>query len=47
MQELDPCRKLTVLKPECTEHVWKPKLRWLESLEEDLKNMVVRNWRGK
>jgi len=37
MQELDPCRKLTLLKPEGTQHVGKPKLRWLESAEEDAK----------
>jgi hypothetical protein len=43
MQELDPCRKLTVLKPEGTRRLGKPKLRWLESFEEDLKNMGVRN----
>jgi hypothetical protein len=30
MQELDSCRKLTVLKPEGTQHVGKPKVRWLE-----------------
>jgi hypothetical protein len=45
MQELDPCRKLTLIKPEGTQHVGKPKWRWLESGEEDLKNMGVRNWR--
>jgi len=27
MQELDPCRKLTVLKKESTQRVGKPKLR--------------------
>ena len=36
-QELDPCRKLTLLKP--AEVVY--------SVEEDLKNMGVRNWRRK
>ena len=45
MQELDPCRKLTVLKPEGTRLIGKPKLRWLESVEEDLKKMGVRKWR--
>ena len=29
MQELDPCRKLTLLKPEGTRRVGKPKLMWL------------------
>jgi hypothetical protein len=38
-QVLDPCRKLTVLKPEGTQQVGKPKLRWLESFEEYLKKM--------
>jgi len=45
MQELDPCRKLTVLKPEGTRRVGKPKLRWTESVEEDLKKKGLRNWR--
>jgi hypothetical protein len=30
MQELDLSRKLTVLKPERTRRVGKPRLRWLE-----------------
>jgi hypothetical protein len=41
MQELDPCRKLTLLKPEGTRHVGKPKMRWLESAEEDIKNVEM------
>jgi len=45
MQELDPCRKLTALKAESTRRVGKPKLWWLESVEEDLKKVSVRNWR--
>jgi len=45
MQGLDPCRKLTVLKSEGTRRLGKPKLRWRESVEEDLKNKGVRNWR--
>jgi hypothetical protein len=40
MQERGPCRKLTVLKPEGTRCVGKPKLRWLESVEEELKNIA-------
>jgi len=43
MQELDPCRKLTLLKPEGTQSVGKPKVRWLESVEEDLKKMGTGN----
>ena len=47
MQELDLCRKLTVLKPEGTRRVGTPKLGWFESAEEDLKDMGVRNFRPK
>jgi hypothetical protein len=43
MQELDPCRKLTLQKPEATQHVGKLRLRWLKSVEEDLKNVGIRN----
>jgi len=35
MQDLDPCRKLNFLKPEVTRRVGKPKMKWLESLEEE------------
>jgi hypothetical protein len=45
MQELDCCRKITVLKPDGTRRVGKPKLRFLESFEENLNNRGVRNWR--
>jgi len=46
MQELDPCKQLTLLKPKGTRRVKrKPSLMWLGSVEEDLKNMGVMNWR--
>jgi len=45
MHELGPCRKLTVLQPEGTRRAGKTKVRWLESVEEHLKKMGVRNWR--
>jgi hypothetical protein len=47
LQELDPCRKLTLPKPEGTRRVGEPKRRWLESVEGHLKNVGVRNWRRK
>jgi hypothetical protein len=47
MQEVGPYRKLIVLKPEATRRVGKPKLRWLQSVEEYLKNKGVRKWRRK
>jgi len=43
MQEMDPCRKLTLRKPEGTRRVGNPKLGWLESVEDDVKNMETRN----
>jgi ribosomal 50S subunit-associated protein YjgA (DUF615 family) len=43
-QEVASCRKLTLPKLEGTQRVGSPKLRWLESVEEDFKHMGVRNW---
>jgi hypothetical protein len=47
MQELDPYRKRTLLKPEGTRRLEKHKLSWLGSVGEDLKNMGMRNWMPK
>jgi hypothetical protein len=47
MQELDPCKKLTLYKPEGTRRVGKPRARWLGSVETDLKKVGVKNWRRK
>jgi hypothetical protein len=45
MQELDPCRKLTLFKPEGTRRVGELELRWLESVEGGVKNKGKRSWR--
>jgi hypothetical protein len=47
MQEVDPCRKLTLYRPEGTRRVGKPRARWLESVETGLRKMGVKNWRRK
>jgi hypothetical protein len=47
MQEQNPCRKLTLHKPEGTRRVNRPASRWLDSIEEALKIMGIRNWRRK
>lgn len=47
MQEVNPCRKLTIHKPEGISRVGKPGSRYLESVEEDLKDTDVRYWRRK
>jgi len=38
---------LSVLKAEGTQRVGKRMVRWSESVEGDLKNIGVRNWRRK
>jgi hypothetical protein len=45
MQEQNPWRKLTLLKPEGTPWVGRTAARWLDSVEEDLKKTGVWNWR--
>jgi hypothetical protein len=47
MQELDPCRKLTLYRPDGTRRVGKPRARWLESVETDLSKIGAKNWRRK
>jgi hypothetical protein len=47
MQEQNSCRKLTLHKSEGTRQAGRPAIRWLDSAEEDLKTMRVRNWRRK
>jgi hypothetical protein len=43
MPELDPCRRLTALKPEGCRRVGNRELKWIESVGEDIKKMGVRN----
>jgi heme oxygenase len=38
-------KKLTELEPCSSRAVGRPRLRWLDQVEEDLKKMKVRNWR--
>jgi len=38
-------KKLTELEPCSSRPVGRPRMRWLEQVEEDLKKMKVRNWR--
>jgi hypothetical protein len=45
MQKQNPCRKLTLHKPEGTRHVGRHAVRWLDSAEKVLKKMDVTNWR--
>jgi hypothetical protein len=47
LQELDPCRQLTLHKPEGTRRVGKPRTRWLDSAETDLQKMAIKNRRRK
>jgi hypothetical protein len=47
MQEQNPFRQLTLHKPEGTRRVGRPAIRWLDSVEEDMKTMGFRNWKQK
>jgi hypothetical protein len=47
MQEQNPCRKSTLHQPERTRRVGTPAVRWLDSVEEDLRKMNLRNCRQK
>jgi hypothetical protein len=39
--------KLYMSKPEGRRSVGRPKMRWLDDVEEDLRKMRIRGWRGK
>jgi hypothetical protein len=40
-------KKLYMSKPEGRRSVGRPKIRWLDDVEEDLRNMIISGWRGK
>jgi hypothetical protein len=47
IQELNPCRKLTLHKPEATRRAGRPAVTCLDSVEEDMKAMGFRHWKRK
>ena len=45
MEEDNPTKKLTLLKPEGSRRIGRQKLRWVDVVEEDLRKFGVRAWR--
>jgi hypothetical protein len=45
--EISPCRKLTFSKPQGTRRAGRPSLRWLDSVEKDLRLLGIRGWKTK
>lgn len=46
-KELDPCRKVTLTKIDGKRKVGRPPIRWMDSVEHDLKTVGVYGWRRK
>jgi hypothetical protein len=47
MDPLRTVKKLTEWEPCSSRPVGKPRLSWMDQVEEDLKKMKVRNWKEK
>ena len=45
MPEGNPVKKITLLRPEGSRGAGRPKVRWLDGVEEDLKTLGIRGWR--
>jgi hypothetical protein len=47
MDTIKIVKKVTEWEPRSSRLVGRPRLRWLDQVEKDLKKMKVRNWREK